>query len=101
MEGTGQITLFSVPRYFHWVGYEIFVWSIPPHPNPLPKERAPPPRAQVAAAGLMRTSEGSPSPWGEVGVRGNVIDARNGPHICSLELQCGGTLFSCEARSLV
>src|SRR5713101_5359389 len=73
---------------------------VPPHPYPLPKERETHclSRSQ-SGIDLMRTRGGSPSAWGllgeRVGVRGNVIDARNEPH----KMQASATHRKCRGTS--
>src|SRR6266566_5918241 len=49
-----------------WVGDGIFVLSVPPHPNPLPKEGSHAAASRHrGGADLASNSEGSPAPWGE------------------------------------
>ena len=70
------------------MGYRIFMCCVPPHPYPLPKERANLCPAPVRSLGSFDSvcRNGLPLLGERVGVRGNVMDARNEPHKCKLQL---------------
>src|SRR5438128_1631723 len=58
--------------------------SVPPHPYPLPKRGNLRRSSSNRCRFELMSGSVSPSPWERVGVRGNVIDARNEPHKCNL-----------------
>src|SRR2546428_9925558 len=55
----------------------LVAWSLPPHPNPLPKERGNYPQSLPHRRRFdLGTESAAPSPWGEGWGEGDRIDAR-------------------------